>query len=102
MNFVPAQTANLGVDLSLPGQIRASLALQYTSGIYDSISKAGRRKFDSHAVLNAHLEREIASKDGYQVRVYLDPYNLTDNDYEMPWQFRDPGFSATGGLALSF
>jgi len=102
VNFVPAQTANLGVDLSLPAQIRASLALQYASGVYDSISKAGRRKFDSHAVLNAHLEREIASKDGYRVRLYLDPYNLTDNDYEMPWQFKDPGFAVTGGLALSF
>jgi hypothetical protein len=29
-------------------------------------------------------------------------YNITNNKFEMPWQFQDPGFAVAGGLKFVF
>jgi len=36
------------------------------------------------------------------LNLFLDLYNITNNEFEMPWQFKDPGFSATGGIKAVF
>jgi len=100
--FVPEHMANVGLSFSLPGDFTASVWLQAFGGIYDSTSKANRKKFDGYELVNARIEKLFVSKDGYQIRLYLEPYNLTNNEFEMPWQFQDPGFSANGGLAVAF
>jgi outer membrane receptor protein involved in Fe transport len=34
--------------------------------------------------------------------LFADLNNLTNRKYEMPWQFRDPGFNVFGGLDFRF
>jgi outer membrane receptor protein involved in Fe transport len=100
--FVPQHMANLGVTLLFPHDFTADVWLQWSGMIYDSTSKKGRAEFDGHELVTARLEKRLAFTDGYQLRLYLEPYNLTNNDFEMPWQFQDPGFSTTGGLVVNF
>ena len=44
----------------------------------------------------------LLSSQAYKVDAYVDLYNLTDKEYEMPWQFQDPGFSVLGGIKVNF
>jgi len=32
----------------------------------------------------------------------VDLNNITNKKYDMPWQFKDPGFNAFGSLELKF
>lgn len=98
--FVPQHMANLAVSLRLPRDFSADLRLQWSGRIYDSTSKAGRAAFDGHELVTGRIEKRVDLQDGYRVRLYLEPYNLTNNQFEMPWQFRDPGFSTTGGVVV--
>ena len=102
MNFVPKHMANLGVDLFLPDDLRASISVQVFSSINESISNTAPNKIDGYELVNARIEKRFAGKDGRDVRVYLEPYNITNNDFDMPWGFQDPGFSANAGLTVSF
>ena len=100
--FVPAHMGNIGVMFSLPHGIRASAYLQLTGSIYDSTSKMGRTEFDGYALFNAKIEKQWVKSEDVSVSVFLDIYNLADDEFEMPWQFQDPGISATGGVRVIF
>lgn len=100
--FVPEHMGNIGANIRLPYDITASVYLHLTSSIYDSTSKTGRSEFDGYEVLNASLTKDFMIESGYTLTAYLDFYNLTDNEYEMPWQFQDPGFSMMGGVKVQF
>jgi outer membrane receptor protein involved in Fe transport len=100
--FVPEHMGNIGVDFMLPRDFSISLYMHLAGSIYDSTSKQSRTKFDSYELLNASLLKNIIQNDDGRLDVYLNLYNLTNNEYEMPWQFQDPGFSAVGGLRATF
>lgn len=100
--FVPEHMFNIGVNLSLPYDTEISLYLNHASKIYDSSSKSGRKSFDQDELLNAKIRKGLVNRQAYRVDAYLDLYNLTDNEFEMPWQFQDPGFSAIGGIKVVF
>ncbi len=100
--FVPEHMGNIGADFRLPYDFTASIYLHMASSIYDSTSKSGRSEFDGYETINASLKKRLADKPAYRVDAYVDLYNLTDNDYEMPWQFQDPGFSVIGGIKVGF
>lgn len=100
--FVPDHMGNIGVDLDLPYNIRASIYIHMAGRIYDSTSKQNRNRFSGYEVLNASVEKLVMKKDTTSLSVYGHFYNLTDNEYEMPWQFQDPGFAFTGGVKLVF
>jgi outer membrane receptor protein involved in Fe transport len=100
--FVPEHMGNIGATLTLPKDFQASLYLHLAGEIYDSSSKSGRSEFDAYELLNASLSKGLVRRPAYRVDAYLDLYNLTDNEFEMPWQFQDPGFSAIGGLRVTF
>ena len=102
VNFVPKHMANVGVNLLLPGNLAASISVQLSSAINESVSNSDPKKIDGHELVNAKIEKLFASKGGHDVRVYLEPYNITNNKFELPWGFQDTGFSATGGLTVSF
>jgi hypothetical protein len=93
---------NIGVDVKLPYDVTASVYLHLAGSIYDSTSKSGRSEFDGYETLNASLKKRLLDSQAYKVDAYVDLYNLTNNEYEMPWQFQDPGFSAIGGIKVTF
>ncbi len=100
--FVPEHMGNIGVDVKLPYDVSASVYLHLAGSIYDSTSKSGRSEFDGYETLNASLKKRLLDSQAYKVDAYVDLYNLTNNEYEMPWQFQDPGFSAIGGIKVTF
>ena len=102
MNFVPKNVVNAGAHFILPSDVRASINVQVFSSINQDISNANPNEIDGYELVTARLEKRFVDRDGRELRVYLEPYNLTDNAFEMPWGFQDTGFSATGGLTVSF
>jgi len=100
--FAPEHMGNVGVDLTLPYDVRVSAYLHVAGAIYDSTSKANRRRFDAHELLNMKLRKLLVSRDSFRLDAHLDFYNLTNNEFEMPWQFEDPGFYTEGGLTARF
>ncbi len=100
--FVPKNMGNIGVDLDLPYDFKVSLYLHLAGNIYDSTSKQNRNQFSGYEVLNAYVEKILLKKDITTLSFYAQFYNLTDKEFEMPWQFQDPGFAFTGGLKFVF
>ena len=100
--FAPEHVANAGIDLSFPFGLKVSPYLNYNGGYYDSNSRTGRQKFTPGAVVNAFISQEIMKKDNAGLHFFLRLYNITNNRYEMPWQFRNTGFSVMGGLEVCF
>lgn len=100
--FVPAHMGNVGLTLSLPADITVAAYLHLAGSIYDSTSKANRRKFDSYEVVSVDVQKGLYRTANRSVDLYVELYNITNNEFEMPWQFQDPGFSAMVGVRASF
>ncbi|MBM3240512.1 TonB-dependent receptor [Candidatus Poribacteria bacterium] len=100
--FVPENTINIGTTLNLPLDFRVITYLHIAGEIYDSTSKSGRNKFDSYELLNLKLQKTLIKRNTKQVDFYASFYNVTNNKFKMPWQFQDPGFSASGGIKAGF
>jgi len=100
--FAPAHMGNIGVSANLGWGVSASAWLHVSGKIYDSTSLSGRKEFSGYETLNAHVEKAVYEKEVTRVSVYVDLYNLTNREYEMPWQFQDPGFAAMAGLKAVF
>ncbi len=101
INFVPENALGAGVHLTFSPGLRATVTVQSYSGIYQDINK-NAEPLDGYILVNARLEQHIRTQDGYDLSLYLEPYNITNQTFEMPWQFQDPGFSVNGGLMVSF
>ena len=102
MNFVPQNVINLGARFALPGDLTASVNVQLLSSMKQNISNASPGELDGYELVTARIEKRFADRDGREIRAFLEPYNLTNNDFEMAWGFKDPGFSTTGGLTVAF
>lgn len=100
--FVPDYVANVGLTARLPWGLVVSPRLQMVGDYYDSTSKTGRQRFGSYQVLNLRLQSRLLTRPDYSVSCSLDLNNLLDRRYEMPWQFRDPGFNAFLSLEFGF
>lgn len=100
--FVPKHTGNIGINLTLPYDFTVGIYLHLAGKIYDSSSLSGRNEFDSYEILNMKINKVLVKNDHYSLNAYLDLYNITNNEFEMPWQFQDPGFSASGGIKVVF
>jgi outer membrane receptor protein involved in Fe transport len=100
ISFVPDWMANVGASLSLPHGFTVSPYLRAVGTYYDSTSLSGRRSFGGYAVPALRLQAVAGAGARAEVVIALDLNNITDNRYEMPWQFRDPGFSAFGTVAV--
>jgi len=102
--FVPEHMGNIGATLSLPYEVAASVYLQLVGDIYDSTSKTNRSGFEGYGdgLLNAKIEKSWVTSEDMVIAMFVDLYNILDEEYEMPWQFQDPGFSATTGLRIVF
>jgi len=100
--FSPELVANAGINFTAPFGLQITPIFNYNNGYYDSSSKSGRRKFTPGALLNAYISQRIVKKNNVLVSCFGQFYNLTNNRYEMPWQFRNTGFSVMGGLKVEF
>ena len=107
INFVPDSAIGLGAHLTLANGLRATVTVQSYSGIYSSIRKDDPNTDEDdplpgYVLVNARVQYDVSTMDGYDLTLFLEPYNLTNQTFEMPWGFQDPGFSANGGLLVSF
>lgn len=100
--FSPEWVANAGFDVNLPFGISFSPYLNYNNGYYDSNSKSGRRLFKQGALLNAYASKCLVKQNKYGLDIFGQFYNITNNRFEMPWQFQDPGFSLMIGIKAKF
>jgi iron complex outermembrane receptor protein len=98
--FVPDWMANVGASFSLPHGFTVSPYLRAVGTYYDSTSKAGRQSFGGYTIPALKLQSVVAAGRRSEVVFAIDLNNITDNRYEMPWQFRDPGFSVLGTVAV--
>ena len=101
INFVPESVIGAGVHLTLAQGLRATITAQSYSGIYSDINKDSD-PFDGYVLVNAHIQYGVRTQDGYDLNLYLEPYNITNQTFEMPWGFQDPGLSVNGGIMVSF
>ena len=53
-------------------------------------------------LVNITLSKAFSFNKEKNLYIFIKTYNLTDNKYEMPWQFRDTGFSITSGIRMTF
>ncbi|MGD9210645.1 MAG: TonB-dependent receptor, partial [Desulfobacteraceae bacterium] len=99
--FVPEHMGNIGATVQMPMEMELSVYLHLAGNIYDGNSRASRTKFNSYELLNVNLKKTLIQKTGYKVDAYMDLYNLTNNQFKMPWQYQDPGFCATAGVKVT-
>jgi iron complex outermembrane recepter protein len=100
--FVPDTVINAGITMELPLAIIVSPYIQMVGTYYDSTSKSSRMKFGGYEVVNARIHKNLFTTAEYSMDIAIDLNNITNNRYEMPWQFRDPGFNALAGLEIAF
>jgi outer membrane receptor protein involved in Fe transport len=100
--FAPEQVANIGLNLSTSSGLKVNPYLNYNSGYYDSSDEASRNFFKPGALLNINASQVISGTEKFTVEFFGNFYNITNNKYEMPWQFRNPGFSMMAGLKATF
>lgn len=100
--FVPNLMGNLGFTAYLPHLVEISPMVRFGGRIYDSSSKADRTAFDSKGLVNVIVSKTLRLNDNLKMNVFAKFYNITNNKFDMPWQFRDPGFNYTLGASLTF
>lgn len=100
--FSPNVILNGGFSYTFPMGLTISPSLSYNGGFYDGASKTSRNLFKPGVVLNVYVEQYLAKGDVYTLDCFVQLYNITNNDFEMPWQFKNPGFSAMFGIKATF
>ena len=98
--FAPDNIANLGVDITLLGDLQLHPSVNYGGTYYDSNSKSGRGSYMQGSVVNLTASKTLAKGSSYATELFIQLYNITDNRFVMPWGFQNPGFSASGGLRI--
>ena len=102
VSFVPDNVSNFGLTSWLPWKITISPYVHFAGKIFDSTSKSGRTQFNSYELVNLNINKSISLPSSAKIDVFIDLYNITDNRFEMPWQFCDPGFSMMAGVKAVF
>jgi iron complex outermembrane receptor protein len=97
--FVPTWTANAGLTAWLPFQLTLSPYVTAVGKFYDSTSKSGRKDFGNFVVVSLKLQKTFVAR-AYDVDVSVALNNITNQKYDQPWNFRDPGFNGMGYLQL--
>lgn len=100
--FVPKVMGNIGATFHFPRHIDISPMAHLGGRIYDSSSKATRNSFNSREVINIFVAKSYLLPHEKKISLFIKLFNVTDNKYDMPWQFRDPGFRYEVGVKWSF
>ena len=99
--FSPELILNLGAMLTTPFGLTIVPYANYNSGFFDGTSRTGRSFYKPGFLLNAFISQRVASFSHGTLECFARLYNLTDNDYELPWQFKNTGFAGMGGLRIT-
>jgi iron complex outermembrane recepter protein len=100
--FAPSNILNAGISISTAFGLKVNPVLNYNGGYYDSSSLSGRNVFTPGALINLLVSQLVAVKEDYNLDIFISAYNLTNNKFEMPWQFQNTGLAITGGFKMSF
>lgn len=100
--FSPDFIANLGLSWQAPFGLVLAPALHYNAGYFDGTARTGRAFYKPGLVFNLYAAQRVAHGDSYRLEFFAEFYNVSDNRYDMPWQFRDPGFAVEAGIKLTF
>lgn len=100
--FVPSIVCNVGFEIFLPYSIKIIPVLTYNSKIYDSNSKKDRNSFETKEIVNIYFSKKFDLDEIHYFDVLLAFNNITNNRFEMPWQFINPGLTYTIGVKTSF
>lgn len=100
--FSPNSVLNIGLNYQGASGFFCSTTLNYNNGFYDGTYKNSRHFFKPGVIVNCYIAQSIVGDDTYTLEVFLQLYNLTNNSNEMPWQFKNTGFSWLGGIKVSF
>ena len=100
--FAPANIINAGFYLSTPKGLNLSTSINYTESFYDSSSKSGRKEFTPGMIANLFISQKIFDLSSSEFELFTKLYNVTNNKFEMPWQFQNTGFAFTVGIRSIF
>ncbi|MEJ5301218.1 MAG: TonB-dependent receptor [Thermodesulforhabdaceae bacterium] len=100
--FVPDHSGNIGFVFYLPWDLKVAPYIHVFGKYYDSTDKSSRQKFGSQELINIHIEKGLVKASSWQMNLSLDFNNITNNKYEMPWQFKDPGFNTLARIEIKF
>lgn len=100
--FSPNYIVNVGASFNTASGFTLVPSLNYNGGFYDGISKASRQWYTPGIILNTYIAQRISKSDSFASEFFAQLYNITNNDFEMPWQFKNPGFSFMLGIKVTF
>lgn len=100
--FSPEFMFNAGIFYSSDFGLHICPALNYNGGYYDNTSVSSRNKFVPGVIINLYVAQELLKNNNSKLSCFGQFYNLTNNQHEMPWQFRNTGFSFMAGLKAEF
>ena len=100
--FSPNHIANTGFTISTDFGLKFVPSASFVGKYYDSSSKTNRGEFNPGVIVNAFISQTVAKKDNFNLDIFAKAYNLTNNTYEMPWQFQNTGLAVSGGVKIIF
>lgn len=99
--FAPNHIFNAGLFYKSDFGLKINPMLNYGSEYYDGNSTLGDA-FKQGVLVNLFVSQNIIKKSNADLDIFLKVYNLTNNKYEMPWQFRNTGTAITAGFVIDF
>lgn len=98
----PEHMGNVGLFLNLPYDFKATVWLRLVDGVWNSTSKTNRIKLHSYEMLDMRLEKGIINNNLCRATTFVNLHNMTDNEHELSYYYKDPGFTALGGFQVAF
>ena len=80
---------NVGVIVEFPKNFYGSALLYMLPVPFTTVTqRAAEQKFDPYEVVNMKLTKVLTQTEKHYLDLHLDLYNLTNNNYKMPWAFQ--------------
>jgi outer membrane receptor for monomeric catechols len=100
ISFAPDNVVNVGLSIFTPFGLNIVPTVNFTGKYFDSTSKTSRREFSPGLLMNLLMTKQILNENSFLLDLFVKVYNITDNRYEMPWQFRNTGIAFSTGLKI--
>lgn len=100
--FAPSSIINCGIYLNTKSGFTLSSSINYTGTFYDSSSKTGRKEFKPGIIANLFASQKVLDVPNSEIELFTKIYNISNNKFEMPWQFKNTGFAFTFGIKSVF
>lgn len=100
--FAPGNIFNLGLEYLSSFGLDLVPSLNYNSGFYDALDKSSRIFYKPGIVVNLYISQLIFKRQSFNLEFFARLSDITNNDYQLPWQFKNPGFEGMTGLKVIF